>query len=151
VSLPSTLVLDASALVAYARNEPGAQVVAERLRAGGRIVVSAVNWAEAAGKLREYGMTPALLRHALEAVDSQIVAFGEVDADLVAERTPGWRPLGLSLGDRACLALALSIKAPVLTAERSWSRLDLDGVVVEQIRIEARPGASEPAPLGPAS
>ncbi len=128
------VVLDASALVAYARGEPGAQIVAERLRRGERIIVSAVNWAEAAGKLREYRMTPAILRQALAASGVEIVSFAEADAKIVGELTPRWRLLGLSLGDRVCLALAISLHAPALTADEAWSRLDLAGLVVEQIR-----------------
>ena len=128
------VVLDASALVAYARDEPGARIVAARLRSSGRVLVSAVNWAEAAGKLREYRMPPAILRQALASVETEIVTFAEADADVVGELTPRLRLLGLSLGDRACLALALSMHAPALTADQSWSRLDLDGLVVELIR-----------------
>ncbi len=75
--------LDASALVAYARDEPGARIVAAHLRSSGRVLVSAVNWAEAAGNLREYRMTPAILRQALAAVENEIVAFAEADADVV--------------------------------------------------------------------
>jgi PIN domain nuclease of toxin-antitoxin system len=87
------VVLDASAIVAYARNEPGVQVVANRLRSGGRVLVSAVNWAEAAGKLRQYGMSPVLVRHALAAADAEIVPFAEPDADAVARLTrPPLRP-----------------------------------------------------------
>ena len=130
----SVVVLDASALVAYARNEPGAKIVAARLRNGGRVIVSAVNWAEAAGKLREYRMTPTILRQALAAAGAEIAAFAEADAEIVGELTPRWRLLGLSLGDRACLALALSMHAPALTADQQWGRLDLDGLVVERIR-----------------
>lgn len=130
----SSVVLDASALVAYARDEPGARIVAARLRGGERVLVSAVNWAEAAGKLREYRMTPAILRQALAAVETQIVPFAETDADVVGNLAPQLRPLGLSLGDRACLALALSMNATALSADQSWSRLDLDGLVVELIR-----------------
>ncbi len=128
------VVLDASALVAYARNEPGAQVVAARLRSSRRVMVSAVNWAEAAGKLRDYRMTPSIVRQALAAVDAEIVPFAEADAAAVAELTPRTRSLGLSLGDRACIALALAAGAPALTAEQAWGRLDLAGLVVEQIR-----------------
>ena len=128
----SPVVLDASALVAYARDEPGARIVSARLRSNGRVLVSAVNWAEAAGKLREYRMTPAILRQALAAVETVIVAFAEADADDVGALTPRRRLLGVSLGDRACPALALS--ATALTADQSWSRLDLDGLVVELIR-----------------
>ena len=128
------VVFDASALVAYARNELGADVVAARLRSASRVMISAVNWAEAAGKLREYRMTPAVLRQALAAVEAEIVAFVEADADTVSELTPRLRLLGLSLGDSACLGLALTLGAPVLTTDQAWSRLDLDGLVVEQIR-----------------
>lgn len=134
MTVGSPVVLDASALVAYARNEPGAQVVAASLRAGGRIVVSAVNWAEAAGKLREYHMTPAILRQALAAVEAEFVSFAEADADTVGELTPRLRLLGLSLGDRACVALALSMNGTALTAEQAWSRLGLNGLVVQVIR-----------------
>ena len=130
----SPVVLDASALVAYARDEPGARIVSARLRSNGRVLVSAVNWAETAGKLREYRTTPAILRQALAAVETVIVPFTEADADDVGALTPRLRLLGLSLGDRACLALALSMKATALTADQSWSRLDLDGLVVELIR-----------------
>ena len=128
------VVFDASALVAYARNEPGAEVVAARMRSGSRVMVSAVNWAEAAGKLRAYRMTPAILRQALDAVDAEIVSFTEADADTVSELMPRLRLLGLSLGDSACLGLALTLGAPALTADQAWSRLDLAGLVVEQIR-----------------
>jgi len=133
VTAESVVVLDASALVAYARNEPGAKIVAARLRDGGRVIVSAVNWAEATGKLREYRMTPTILRQALAAAGAEIAAFAEADAEIVGELTPR-RLLGLSLGDRACLALALSMHAPALTADQQWGRLDLDGLVVERIR-----------------
>jgi len=73
-------------------------VVANRLRSGGRVLVSAVNWAEAAGKLRQYGMSPVLVRHALAAADAEIVPFAEPDADAVARLTQQTLALGLSLG-----------------------------------------------------
>lgn len=130
----SAVVLDASAIVAYARNEPGAPAVAARIRSGARVLVSAVNWAEAAGKLREYGVPPAIVRRALAAVDAEVVPFIEEDADRVAGLTPSTRPLGLSLGDRACIALALRADAPALTAERAWAALEMDGLAVERIR-----------------
>lgn len=43
------------------------------------------------------------------------------------------RPFGLSLGDRACLSLALELKAPVYTADRSWKDLKI-GVRIHVIR-----------------
>lgn len=128
------MVLDASAIVAYARNEAGAQVVASRLRSARTVFVSAVNWAEAAGKLRQYGLTPTLVRHALAAADAEIVAFAEPDADAVASLARSTGSVGLSLGDRACIALALAREARALTADHLWDSLDLPGLAVEQIR-----------------
>jgi PIN domain nuclease of toxin-antitoxin system len=93
-----------------------------------------VNWAEASVKLRDYGMTPRIVRHALAAVDAEIASFAESDADAVAELTPRTRSNGLSLGARACIALALTTGASALTAERAWSDLDLAGLALEQIR-----------------
>ena len=78
-----------------------------------------MNWAEASGKLRAYGITPTIVRHALAAVDAEIASFAESDADAVADLTPRTRSLGLSLADRACIALALATGAPALTAERA--------------------------------
>lgn len=128
------LVLDASAIIAYARNEPGAQAVAGSLRSAAGILVSAVNWAEAAGKLRQYGIAPTVVRHALAAVDAEMVPFVEADADAVALLTRQTATLGLSLGDRACIRLSIAEGARALTAERLWDRLAIPGLVVDQIR-----------------
>src|SRR5688500_20250194 len=77
--------MDASALSAYARNEPGATAVAGRLRAGDPITISSVNWAEVVGKLRQFGMPSITLRQALSSVDARIVPFDESDANAAGE------------------------------------------------------------------
>lgn len=127
------LVLDASVIVAYARREPGAALVAERLRDSDRVLVSAVNWSEAAAKLIEVGPSPALARRTLEGFAADVVSFTEVDADAAAALAQLGRPLGLSLGDRACLALAQRAGATALTADRSWAELET-GITIESIR-----------------
>lgn len=126
--------LDASALVAYARNEPGAEVVGTRLRAGDAITVSSVNWAEVVGKLRQFGMTPTLLRQALSAVDATIASFDESDADAAGELIGLPGALSLSLGDRACIALSIRLGATAVTADRAWSELDVSDLRVDLIR-----------------
>ena len=77
------------------------------------------------GKLAERGVSLGLARAALSRYGLQVAAF---DGEL-AERTGALRPqtkaFGLSLGDRACLALAQSLALPVLTADRTWKDLDL--------------------------
>ncbi|MEZ4553840.1 MAG: type II toxin-antitoxin system VapC family toxin [Dehalococcoidia bacterium] len=125
------LVLDASALLAYFKNEPGAEAVQRTL--GADTVIGAVNLAEVVSKLVEAGWSEDAIRDTFGATQAQPVAFLAEDAyvaGLLRERT---RRRGLSLGDRACLALALRLGAPALTADRSWADLDV-GVEVIVVR-----------------
>lgn len=127
----SDLVLDASALLAYFKNEPGGEAVQRRL--GTDTVIGAVNLAEVVSQLVESGWAEDAIRETFDATQAQPVAFLAEDAyiaGLLRERT---RHRGLSLGDRACLALALRLGVPALTADRSWADLDL-GVEVVLVR-----------------
>ena len=124
-------VLDASALLAYVHREPGYEIVREAIQKGA--VISAVNLAEALGKLKAKGLDPTQIGSKLEALGLLAVPFDEEDALLVAELDPLTRPKGLSLGDRACLALAKRLGLPALTADRAWAELPLP-VKVEVIR-----------------
>jgi ribonuclease VapC len=56
---------------------------------------------------------------------AEVVPFSEEQARIAGELVLLGRPLGLSLGDRACLALALTLKAPLYTADRAWKSLKL--------------------------
>lgn len=126
-----TVVLDASAILANLRGEPGGDAAAIRIASDG--VVGTVNLSEVVAKVVERGGTQAQ-------VDAIVAQFGDrthafdtaqaVAAGLLRRQT---RAAGLSLGDRACLALALSLDAPVLTADRAWAELDV-GVAIEVIR-----------------
>jgi ribonuclease VapC len=118
----SKVVLDASALLAVLHGEPGAARVTEHLADA---VMSAVNVAEAGARLVDRGMPPPLVGEAMRALGVEIASF---DADLAQASTAlrqGTRPLGLSLGDRACLALAQKLGVPAVTADRAWSNLNL--------------------------
>jgi ribonuclease VapC len=128
-----TVVLDASALLAFLRDEPGADVVAEVLDvwivSGGppAAIVSTVNWVEVAERVAD----PRVL-------DDLASTVGLVPLDrLVAEAAGGLRavtrPLGLSLADRVCLALGKARGVPVLTADTAWGDADV-GVEVRLIR-----------------
>jgi ribonuclease VapC len=133
--VPST-VLDASALLAYLRDEPGAEAVANAIAAGAAI--SIVNLAEVLGRAADRGGDPARIvrqmtdRGLLEGAIS-VEPFTTSDAVEIASLRVSTRELGLSLGDRACLALAHRLDLPALTADTAWSRLDL-GVELRQIR-----------------
>lgn len=114
------VVLDASAVIAYLLNEPGSQRVQAVLEGG---LLSSVNLCEVVSKFAERGESPQrVLRDVLE-LDLEVVDFTPQRALLAAQLRPHTRTLGLSLGDRACLALGLERRATVLTADRPWAAL----------------------------
>jgi len=123
-------VLDASALLCLLHDEKGAGRVAQALS---RSVVSAVNLSEAIAKLADAGLSAQRISAALEALQLAVVAFDEEQATLAGLLRPKTKRAGLSLGDRACLALGQLRKAMVLTCDKRWSSLDL-GIAVEQLR-----------------
>jgi PIN domain nuclease of toxin-antitoxin system len=129
-------VLDASALLAWLQDEPGAQLVDTALAAGA--AMSAVNWAEVLSKAAEAGQDPDAL--AARLTDEgllgglvEVLPLEAADAPLIARLRPLTRSAGLSLADRACLALAQRLGLEAVTAERAWAGLEL-GVSVRVIR-----------------
>ncbi len=118
----ASIVLDASVILAHINGEPGSERAAGFF---GDALISAVNLAEVVGKLVERGVGLGLVRQALSLYGLQVVAFDEELAELTGALRPGTRALGLSLGDRACLALAQRSALPALTADRAWKDLDL--------------------------
>ena len=129
----SKYVLDASALLALLNNEPGAKRVKDILPES---VIGAVNVCEAAGKLISGGMSLADARTSIELIHLEVVPFDTELAYRAGALIIDTKKLGLSLGDRACLALGLLLDKTVVTAEHLWSRLKLD-VAVEVIRGNA--------------
>ncbi len=124
-------VLDASALLAFLFDEPGADPTAAVLS---RAAISTVNWAEVVQHVIRLGARdPHHARDDLIDAGLEIVPFSVADAELTAVWREPTRALGLSLADRACLALAHRAGRPALTADRSWSDVDL-GVDVTLIR-----------------
>jgi ribonuclease VapC len=131
-----TCVLDASALLAYLNDEEGADLVEDALIRGSAI--SAVNMAEVLSKLADSGQEPDEVTEELQRrgfLDRTLVILPVTAEDAVAianlyKRT---KLQGLSLGDRACLALARRLQVPAVTADRVWSRLKV-GAKVEVIR-----------------
>jgi ribonuclease VapC len=126
----SRAVLDASALLALLFKEPGGENVIERLPGS---MLSAVNLSEVVTKSIDTGMTLEEARLVVAGLPCQIVPFDGEHAYLRGALRPATRPFGLSLGDRACLALGLKTGWPVVTAERIWAECDV-GVQVIRIR-----------------
>src|SRR5207248_5991155 len=108
------VVLDASALLAILNREPGAdRLMPELLSAA---ATSTVNLAEVQGKLVDLGLSPDDAWEATLSPIREAVPFTSEHARLAGDLVAQTRPLGLSFGDRACLALGLALKAPVYTA-----------------------------------
>ena len=125
-------VLDASALLAALRSEPGAAIVAKAFETD-EVAISAVNHSECVAKLMEGGMKPDDIDEALAPLSLTVVVFDEEQSWTAAELRATTRSYGLSLGDRACLALATVSEARVLTADRAWAALPL-GLTIEVVR-----------------
>jgi ribonuclease VapC len=124
------VLLDASALLAVINDEPGAEVVLPLLEVA---AISAVNHAEVISKMIEDGVPIEDVRETMLKFVMPVIAF---DAAL-GERTGSLRGetinQGLSLADRACLALAEREGLPVLTADRRWAELGI-GVEIRLVR-----------------
>ena len=108
---PPAFLLDASALLAYLQKEPGFEAVREALREGAGI--SAVNLAEVVGKLKAKGKEPDRILRRLLAMGLEVLPFTLEEALEAGALDPLTRPLGLSLGDRACLAAGKVRRLPV--------------------------------------
>lgn len=119
----SSVVLDASAILAVARNEPGADVVnAHRANA----IVSAVNHMEVVSKLLRFDIPMNEIEIFLSEAFPSVTAFDHQQATLAAQLHAENRNHRLSYADAACLALAMTQNIPVLTGDRKWTTISLD-------------------------
>lgn len=125
------VVLDASVMLALLNQEPGSEQITPELLSNS--VTSTVNLAEVQSKLVDRGA------HADEAWQdtvssvSEAIPFTAEQARSAGNLIAQTRHVGLSLGDRACLSLAIALKAPVYTTDRSWKNLKL-GMPIHVIR-----------------
>ncbi len=126
----SSVVLDASAILALVDEEPGADVVLGVLT---KAAIGTVNLAEAYSKLAERGRDGVSSVAMICASVEEVLPFTTHLAEIAGSLRPLTRHLGLSLGDRACLALAIALNAEVLTADRTWALLNV-GCRVRPIR-----------------
>ncbi len=113
-----SVVLDASAVLAWFQSEPGSDVVSAMLPDSS---VSAANWSEIMQKVRQHGGDQQEVALLLDAAGIDVVAVSREDAELGAQL---WTPRSpLSLADRLCLALASRLQLPAVTAERLWQQV----------------------------
>lgn len=124
-------VLDASALLALLNNEPGGETVESTLR---EAAISSVNLAEVLQKSLAREVDIRGLREDLESLGLRVTPFDTADAETAAKLWTNTKTLGLSLGDRACLALAKRLRLPAVTADSNWRKVEEAGIRIELIR-----------------
>jgi PIN domain nuclease of toxin-antitoxin system len=128
--MTNKVVLDASAVLAYLQAEQGSEKVEVVLLAG-RGIISTVNYAEVVGKLLETGMPESSVQRVIESLELQIESLNEKQAWKTGLLRLSTREFGLSLGDRACLALALIKKLPIITTDKQWDKLKADIEIIQ--------------------
>ena len=126
----SEIVLDASALMAVLREEPGAATVEAVLD---HAAISAVNLSEVQAKLVERGTAAELAWSSLVDLDLEVIDFDAAQARVAGNLRSLTYAQGLSLGDRACLALAQALGLPAMTADRAWAGLEV-GIEIRTVR-----------------
>jgi len=126
----SDVVFDSSVVLAWLLREPGSDAILTLIP---RAVLSSVSAAEAQSQLVRRGTDPKVAWESIVSSVRAIVPFDAAQAETAGSLLRETFPYGLSLGDRACLALALAIKSPAYTADRAWAQLQI-GVNVNLIR-----------------
>ncbi len=126
----SQVVFDTSVILAWLHSEPGADQIAPLIPFA---VLGAVNAAEAQSKLVRDGVDLKVAWESVVASVPIILPFDATSAETAGSLIRKTQPYGLSLGDRACLALGMTLNAPVYTTDRAWAQLQL-GIPIHLIR-----------------
>ncbi len=126
----SEYVLDASAILALLNSETGSEIVQPLLP---RAFVSTVNLAEVSARLTAAGMSASEIQEVVGLLGLSVVDFDQETAFASGELYRRTQPAGLSLGDRACLALAQKMGAVAITADRAWLAVET-GIQIRLIR-----------------
>ncbi|MBD2389804.1 type II toxin-antitoxin system VapC family toxin [Aphanizomenon flos-aquae NRERC-008] len=126
----SEVVVDASAILALLNQETGSEEV---LRFIGKAAISTVNLSEVIAKLADAGVPEEDIRQILSNLNLEVIDFNKEQALKAGMLRPNTKSIGLSFGDRACLALAIFLNQPVLTTDRLWGSINV-GVEVRVVR-----------------
>jgi PIN domain nuclease of toxin-antitoxin system len=127
-------VLDSSALLAVSKGERGAEFVIELINSQD-CVISSVNMAEVATRLLDLGLPAHELQRAVTQFGVDVIDFNQEQALACAALRPATKSAGLSLGDRACMALAKLMDGVAVTADQAWQDVRISaGVKVLMVR-----------------
>ena len=125
------VILDASSLIAFVYAEPGYEVVADILHCS---VMSTVNVSEVIKYMLNCNVQKEEIDKLLDDSLSKIIDFNRRQSYMAAELVQYTKKYGLSLADRACIALALNTGYPILTADKTWKKLEIENVTINLIR-----------------
>lgn len=129
--MSKNVILDASALLALIHQEEGADIVKPLLKTS---IMSTVNISEVLTALQRTDILPKESLASITDFIQDIVPFNIEQAQLTAELSPLTKSKGLSLGDRACIALGQKLQLPIYTADRIWGELKLENTEIKLIR-----------------
>jgi PIN domain nuclease of toxin-antitoxin system len=129
--MSNNVILDASALLALIHQEQGADIVKPLLK---RAIMSTVNVSEVLTALQRTDIHPKEALLSIFDIIQTIIPFDTEQAKLTAELSPLTKSKGLSLGDRACIALGQKMKLPIYTADKIWGELKLENADINLIR-----------------
>jgi PIN domain nuclease of toxin-antitoxin system len=127
----NNVVLDSSALLALIQNEPGAEIIKPLLNV---TVMSTINVAESLTVLQRTNIPTQEALSLINDIVNMIVPFDLEQARHVAELQSHLQHKGLSLGDRACIALGVKLQASIYTADKAWSELKVTSADIKLIR-----------------
>lgn len=129
--MTAEVVLDASAVLAFLRAEPGAEAVLPHI---GSAAISAVNLQEVIKELALDGMSAEEATEVIDGLRLEVLPHDESAARTAGMLVLQTRRYGRGLGDRTCMALGIALGVPVLTADREWRRVTVEGLQLEHIR-----------------
>lgn len=120
-------VLDTSAIVALLRDEPGADIVASYL---GDALISTVTLQEVIKAMLVRGFSPDVVRDMIDSLSLEVRPHDADDAWAAALLWDATKAKGSGLGDRTCMALAMTTGVPVITTDKAWAELSIPGLKV---------------------
>jgi PIN domain nuclease of toxin-antitoxin system len=126
----SKFVVDASAILALLNQENGSENIAQLIDDA---IISSVNLSEVIAKLADAGIIEDDIQKILSSLNIEVVSFNQEQGFIAGMLRPSTKPIGLSFGDRACLALGIYLGLPVLTTDRLWANLNLE-IEIQVIR-----------------
>ncbi len=129
--MSARIVFDTSAVIALLRAEPGAETVALWV---GQAAMSAVNLQELVKSLLGRGLALPVIEEIVSDLRLEIHDHDRAAAFAAAALVDATKEHGSGLGDRSCMALAIQLGVPVLTADKAWAKVHLKGLRVEQVR-----------------